>query len=452
MQRQILLGWLAMASALLLATAPVHGNGGPIFRPAPNPPAAPKGAMAPVLPGLQPGREARLEVVKEELRMQFTIAELQRPLVKVSAVYTIKNPTREDIGLDLGFPILGTSAGLSTRVQAGEREVESRLLSTSEIQASLREQARHVIEARLAEDAELRRMVGEARARKGKDPGTSRDPLITYLAEKRDFSQRDATLLWGHALLAPASRDPAGDSHPFDVDLAERALGPLKATQYLTLLASRFEPKTDLSYETLYSAWGGDVRERAVDLATGAIRPQRQAPPPEAEDLRTRLDYLDHEGMSPAELRACEAILQQLPVTFSFAPMTLIRTSLPFPAGTTQTVTFSYDQWAYTDTSDPASFQLGYVVHPASFWDKFGPIHLRVLVPKGVSLRASVPTRAQAGAGAPAGFVEHEGVVEHKTGHLYVAVPAHEWRTAAEWSRFIDRSPRSSRKASPAPK
>jgi hypothetical protein len=426
MQRQILLEWLAITGALL-APGPVLANGGPIFRRDPNPPAAPKGIMAAVLPDLQPGREARLEVVKEALSLQFGVFQSTRPLVHVRAVYTIKNPTREDIGLDIGFPILGTKAGMATRVLVDDTEIVSTFLSTSEILAGLRQQARQVIDAHLARDAQIGRLVEEARSRRNKEPGKTRDPLITLLCDERGWSERDATLLWAYAVLTPVPRSPTSEANPANLDVAERALGPLKSTQYLTLLAGRFDPKTNLSYEALYTAWGGDVREQAVDLETGKIRPRQRPTAPESEYLRTRLDYLEREGTSPVELRACEAILRQLPVTFSFAPMSLIRTRLRFPGESSQVVTFTYTQEAYDDTAETDSYQLGYVVHPASFWSQFGPIHLSVLVPKGVPFRASVPTRQRIGADLPAGFVEHEGLVERKTGHLYLGVQGVGW-------------------------
>ena len=56
-------------------------------------------------------------------------------------------------------------------------------------------------------------------------------------------------------------------------------------------------------------------------------------------------------------------------------------------------VTVSYAQYAYTDTAGGGSYQVAYVLHPATFWNDFGPIHLTVLAPKGVACKASVPLR-----------------------------------------------------------
>ena len=45
-------------------------------------------------------------------------------------------------------------------------------------------------------------------------------------------------------------------------------------------------------------------------------------------------------------------------------------------------VTVSYPQHAYADTRGSGSYQLAYVLHPATLWREFGPIHVTVQVPK----------------------------------------------------------------------
>jgi hypothetical protein len=72
-------------------------------------------------------------------------------------------------------------------------------------------------------------------------------------------------------------------------------------------------------------------------------------------------------------------------------------------------VVVSYLQYAYIDSRQPASYQLAYVLHPASLWESFGPIRLAVSVPEGIGARASVawtrsapPPAQTAQANAPA--------------------------------------------------
>jgi hypothetical protein len=171
MRREMLLGWLALTSAFLLDAGRARGNGGPIFRREVNPPAVARGTMAVLLPDLQPGRESRLEVVKEELRMQLASQRPDHPLVTVSATYTIRNPTSQDIELKIGFPILASYYVTPLHVKAGPVKVKTDFLDTQNLLEVLRKHARQVIEAHIAKDADLGRMVAEARARKDKEIG-----------------------------------------------------------------------------------------------------------------------------------------------------------------------------------------------------------------------------------------------------------------------------------------
>ena len=106
--------------------------------------------------------------------------------------------------------------------------------------------------------------------------------------------------------------------------------------------------------------------------------------------IYARVDYLDPKAkISDAEKASCRAILKNLPVIFTFAPMNLLHYRVKFGAGSTNTVMVEYQQFAYADTRGPKSYQLAYVLHPASLWDDFGPINLEVIVPEGVAFRAS---------------------------------------------------------------
>ena len=187
------------------------------------------------------------------------------------------------------------------------------------------------------------------------------------------------------------------------------AIGEQKATQLFAQLASRFDKDAGSNYEAIFKAWGGDVRERSIDLATGEIRPREvtiptpvaaeglPAKPADTNDRRltadptvyARVDYLDPNAkLSAPEKASCEAILKNLPVTFTFAPMNLLHYQVKFPPHVTRVVTVSYSQYAYADTRGSGSYQLAYVLHPATLWKEFGPIRVHVELPKGIACRA----------------------------------------------------------------
>jgi hypothetical protein len=78
--------------------------------------------------------------------------------------------------------------------------------------------------------------------------------------------------------------------------------------------------------------------------------------------------------------------------------MNLLYYQAKFPAHGTRLVTVSYRQYAFADTRRTGSYQLAYVLHPATLWKDFGPIHLTLNVPEGVTCRASAsiqPAEAQ---------------------------------------------------------
>jgi hypothetical protein len=90
--------------------------------------------------------------------------------------------------------------------------------------------------------------------------------------------------------------------------------------------------------------------------------------------------------------------------------------------------------------------RLAYVVHPASLWKDFGPIHLEVAVPEGVPFRASVPCKEarvqERGfpelipAGGPRKwrrpFAIYEATLADKTGELLLAVDADAWNRMSD--------------------
>jgi hypothetical protein len=117
-------------------------------------------------------------------------------------------------------------------------------------------------------------------------------------------------------------------------------------------------------------------------------------------------------------------------------------------------VTVTYTQYAYLDTRGVPSYQLAYVLHPASLWNDFGPIHIKVQTPEGVACRASVPigpgsaissdkalarttTTSQEERYSSAGIenpayplIQYEARLDKnkgKTGELFLAVSKPEW-------------------------
>jgi len=110
--------------------------------------------------------------------------------------------------------------------------------------------------------------------------------------------------------------------------------------------------------------------------------------------IYARVDYLDDSAkLSDAEKAACRAVLKNLPVVFTFAPMNLLHYRVSFPPGSVQSVVVKYQQYPYEDTRGTGSYQLAYVLHPATLWDDFGPIQLSVTLPEGVRCATSVPLR-----------------------------------------------------------
>ena len=482
----------AVVASLLVAGLAL-GNGGPFVIKYPDGDPAAKGVLARLDPDLKPARETRLHVLKEDLSVVFArdksfvavsppggregISEVGPPLAQVIAAYTIENPTDEEITVDFGFPILrGVYSNPyammripDANVQLNNLPIESFIISNSAIYGMIRQRARETIDKAIAADEELAGLV--AAVREANDDETrmrARKTLAKYSQDKWGmlsrvrWTERETALLVEYASLELGAMKSAPRDVPsyFMIrakgmglrDLIQGNLGPLsaigeqKATQFLAYLASTLHvgPRVDVDYESIFKAWGGDVRERSVDLKTGELRPRevtvddamlvnaRRSGDP---TLYARVDYLDENAkITGAERASCKTILKNLPVIFTFAPMNLIHYQVTFPAKTTEVLKVSYKQYAYADTKEPSSYQLAYVVHPASMWDHFGPIKLHVTLPGPMGFKASIPLeRVMASSPEPAQV--YAGTVEDKTGELFIAIDRADWET-------IDGAPR----------
>ncbi|GMV96773.1 MAG: hypothetical protein AMXMBFR83_11330 [Phycisphaerae bacterium] len=441
------------------------------------------------------------------------------PLAVVTAAYAIENPSDQQVSVDFGFPILrgiyvqpwSMMPRPDAQVQLDGKNVQVNILSNSLIYGLIRQRCREAIERAVAADAELSKRVGRVRASSyvrqrareavnqaiandeavgraartdavlsrllhresdAQDPDreATRQALADYLTGTLKWNRESAALMVEYACLdlGPSSGHPHDRSYfGFEFLSTEAgnltnanlgrlsAIGEQKATQLFAELAARFDPQVKLTYEGIFSAWGGDVRERSVDLSTGELRPREITldPAMSENDVRNagfldptiyaRVDYLSPQpGMTEAEKASCRAILKHLPVVFTFAPMNLLYYQAAFAPRSTHTLTVTYKQYAYLDTRSPSSYQLAYVVHPASLWKDFGPIELEIAVPEGLAVKASVEC-------APAGVEErelppdvfsgrrearkqrlalHRTTIHEKTGELFVAVDAKAWQ------------------------
>ena len=478
-------------AVVVLAAFSAKANGGPFVIKYPGGDPAAKGVLARLDPSLKPAREERLKVIKEELTIAFAGERFPVPsgqsntpaLANVQARYFIANPTDDPITVDFGFPILRgvymnpwsmmPTPDVRVVVKAGGRETNApvKIISNSAIYGLIRGQARERIEAALERHAALRPHVKAVRESTGEAKDQARQALAKEMRHRHKWNERDTALLVEYVGLDLGANLTA---RPFDAGwiywlggdeslrpLLTANLGPLaaigeqKATQLLAHLAGRFDPQSAGDYESIFAAWGGEVRERSVDLGTGKVRPREFTAPADASPsakftasrddptIYARVDYLDENvKLSEDQKTACKMILKNLPVTFTFAPMNLLYYRVTFAAKAEQTVTVSYSQYAYRDTRAPESHQIAYVVHPASLWKEFGPIQLSVLAPEGVRAVASVPLRETGTASLKERFgqlypfspqtetthVEALGDVTRKTGELFVAVDATDWR------------------------
>ncbi|MHC4062275.1 MAG: hypothetical protein ACYSR6_11835 [Planctomycetota bacterium] len=471
---------LGVLTSLMLMAGFALANGGPFVLKYPNGDPAAKGILARLDPDLKPARETRLRVIKEDLKVTFgkdgRRNQHSHPLAHVIAEYTVENPTADQIEIDFGFPILrgvfinprSMRPSPAVDVTIGEKHIRATIISNSAIYGIIRRRARDIIEKAVAEDQTLASLVASIRGTTGDANHNARQALSAHLADSLKWTERDAALMveyvsldLGQPKAHPWDRDRTGWAWSGDKELNELTnanLGPLaaigeqKTTQFFAQLAGCFNPKAAATYEAIFSAWGGDVRERSVDLKTGAVRPREITVDTAALNessgrmndptIYARVNYLDPKAnITEPEKASCKAILKNLPVIFTYAPMNLLHYRVSFPAKSTQTLTVSYRQYAYSDTHAPSSYQLAYVVHPASFWQDFGPINLEVAVPEGVNFRASVPCHN--------GGVEERQVflygrpdkipcevyraeLKQKTGELYLAVDAEAWKNGGQ--------------------
>jgi hypothetical protein len=472
---------LGIFLALSLSTVGlVLANGGPFVLKYPKGDPAAKGVLARLDPDLKPGRETRLRVVKEDLKISFEKDrgwgdKVETPLVRVSAEYTIENPTEEEIEVDFGFPILrgiylnpmAMMPSPDVRVRMNKEYVRANMISNSAIYGIIRQRARKTIDKAVAADAALAGLVAAVRKAGEAEREAARNALAAHLTGPMKWNDRNAALMVEYAGLdfGEAKGRPPDRTHYWhrDTELQElmnanlgplAAIGEQKATQFFGQLASRFDPTAAAAYEAIFTAWGGDVRERSVDLKTGKVRPREITVDPKAlkntpsatrgsdPTVYARVDYLDPNAkISEAEKASCKAVLKNLPVVFTFAPMNLLHYSVKFPAKATQTLTVTYSQYAYADTRGPSSYQLAYVVHPASMWQEFGPINLEIAVPEGVSFKASVPVQTSdpdieerpfPTAARKVRYAIHRTTLsDKKTGEIFVAVDATAWKSIA---------------------
>jgi hypothetical protein len=469
------------ASTLLMLTASVAlANGGPFTIKYPGGDPAAKGILARLDPDLKPAREARLRVIKEDLKVTFgrdgRNNQQSHPLAHVVAEYTIENPTGDQVEIDFGFPILrgvfinpfSMMPSPDVKVTIGEKHIRSTIISNSAIYGIIRRRARDIIEQAVAENQALAGLVASVRGTTGDANYNARQALSAYLVDSLKWTERDAVLMVEYASLDfgefkthPWDRDRMAWGWSGDKELNElmnanlgplAAIGEQKATQFFAQLAGRFDPKAAATYETIFSAWGGDVRERSVDLKTGDVRPREVVIDSAAltssdhgyisdPTIYARVDYLDPKAkISESEKESCKAILKNLPVIFTYAPMNILHYRVSFPAKSTQTLTVSYGQYAYSDTHAPSSYQLAYVVHPASFWQDFGPINLEVAVPQGVPFRASLPClnggvqerQVSRDSGEKIPCEIYRAQLKQKTGEIYLAVDAEAWKNGGD--------------------
>ena len=498
---QLALGLVACLVVGMMAAELVMANGGPFVIKYPNGDPAAKGVLARLGENLKPGRIKGLRVVEEDLTVVFHHnpmtwgGKTDSPLASVSAAYTIENPTGRDVEIDFGFPILrgihipafSMSPQPDVRVRMNDKHIQSHIISNSTIYGIIRRRAREAIETGIfgaasqqqAHKAATKKATGRAklaalvtavRSASGDERLRVRRALADYLTGQLNWNNRDAALLVEYAGLdfgkmksRPVDRTMRSFGRGSKDDPKNENLGPLsaigeqKATQFFAQLASKFDSQAAAAYEAIFSAWGGDVRERSVDLTSGKVRPREitvEGMPNSSlravvdPTVYARIDYLDPKAkITEAEKASCRTVLKNLRVVFTFAPMNLIHYQVNFAkAAEADTkpynLTVSYSQHAYRDTRSPESYQLAYVLHPASMWDEFGPIKVKVYAPEGVPVVASVPL-------TKAGLVEkklipkihrrfgtskdyryriYEATLTQKTGELFIAVDAKAWK------------------------
>ena len=201
------------------------------------------------------------------------------------------------------------------------------------------------------------------------------------------------------------------------------------------------------------------MRERAVDLRTGKIRPREvelSADKPrsgiggarlrEVADptVYARVDYLDSNSPLPEEDRTIAPSGAREPARgLHVRPDGIAALPSDVPAQGNADRDGEILKYACIDTCDPATYQIAYILHPATLWDEFGPIRLSVHVPKGMAcqgVHTAGQERFYAGrGGASAGGNRRgaEGSMDaytaaltrkaEKSGQLFIAVEKAAW-------------------------
>ncbi len=132
---------LAGAACLLagvLAAEPAAGNAGPFVVHLPNGDFGSNGASARLDSTLEPAREARLRVIKEDLTFDLgRYYKRDSPAVHVTAAYTIENPSGQRVQVDYGFPILHRFGGRGVYVTVDKQDPAEEHLDVNYLDGSL---------------------------------------------------------------------------------------------------------------------------------------------------------------------------------------------------------------------------------------------------------------------------------------------------------------------------
>ena len=459
----------------------LYSNGGPFVIKYPGGDPAAKGILARLDPTLKPARERTLEVLKEDLTITYSREYFRnvgkQPIISVEAKYTIQNPANREIKVDFGFPIVRgiyinsssmVAATPSIKVKINGKYRGTTIIANSSIYGMIRRKSREIIEEKIKDNKRLNELCKKIKNSEGSRQKEAKNSLIEYLIEKLKWDKKNAVLLSEYPTLNLEQQTV----YPFDrnntfgwggwgmadndyVKLSREnigilsAIGEKKATQFFAQLSEKFDPNVLLDYESIFKAWGGDIRERSVDIKTGNIRPReitlstnigkRNREDKTANDytIYARVQHLDKQkNLKEEEKKSCKTILKHLPVIFTFSPMNLVCYNAVFPPKSKNELTVTYKQYAYLDTSSPSSYQFSYVLHPASLWDEFGPINLTVNLPENIKPSASVPikrskdkpaSRFRAG-NKTIDMVSYKGTVKSKKGELFLGINADEWK------------------------
>jgi hypothetical protein len=98
---------------------------------------------------------------------------------------------------------------------------------------------------------------------------------VTVDGKRQQVSVLSNSLIYG--LVRQQSRGTIEKAIAADPRLS--ALVEQKATQMLARLAARFDRSSVPAYEEIFAAWGGEIRERSVDVTTGEVRPREITAP-----------------------------------------------------------------------------------------------------------------------------------------------------------------------------